>query len=65
VPDAPTSLAGLRKEMRREFDHVQTALGDVLRDLDNIKRCLGVIMKLSRHLHGDMASRKVRRRGVR
>lgn len=61
----PAQLAALRKELadaraetKRELDHIQTALGDVLRDLDAISRCTRIVLKLARHVHGILSRRK-------
>jgi hypothetical protein len=43
-------LARIEENTRKEFEHLSTALGDVLRDLDHIK--------------SQVAGRKVGRRGV-
>jgi len=67
----PSQVAALRKELteaRAELaelrDEVGEAQGEILHRLDLLGRCGAVLLRLIRHLHSDMATRKVRRRGA-
>lgn len=44
----PVTLAQLAKDL----DHIETALGDIMHNQDKQNRCLRIILKLCKHIHG-------------
>lgn len=63
----PVTLAQLRDmiaELREDRAAESEAIAALLHGQDRAARCLGVIATQVKHLHDDMARRKVRRRGV-
>lgn len=63
----PSQLAALNvraDKILADIDHMLTALGDVLHGLDKLSRCQEIVLKLTRHIHSDVAERRKRRRRI-